>query len=487
MNTRDAIRTAALFGALAASLLPACKSKKESASEAEERDTRRPGIHATRDISEEAYIYGFPMIAAYKALYELNVDKTSGQYKGGFNEVCSEARVFTPKDTAIVTPNSDTPYSMLQADLRAEPIVLSVPRIEENRYYSVQFCDLYSCTYGYVGSRATGNGGGRYLLAGPGWHGETPQGIDKVFRCETQFSLVVYRTQLMGPSDIENVKRIQAGYTVETLSGFLKQPAPPAAPEIEFPKFTAEAFGAEFPAFLDFLLRFCPEVPQEEELRARFASIGIGPGRRFDFQELSPVHKAEVAAAAKEGFERIETAAAGLGKPVNGWRISSAFGDRAFYRGNWLLRAASAKAGIYGNVAAEAMYPMTRSDADGQPLDGSKHRYTLTFAAGALPPVRAFWSVTMYDGKTQLLVENPIDRYLVNSPMLDRMKRNGDGSLTLLVQKDSPGPDKEANWLPAPDGPIYVVMRLYWPQETPPSILPVGKGSWKPPAVKRAD
>jgi hypothetical protein len=129
------------------------------------------------------------------------------------------------------------------------------------------------------------------------------------------------------------------------------------------------------------------------------------------------------------------------------------------------------------------MYPMTRDDAEGQPLDGSKHNYTLTFPAGQLPPANAFWSVTMYDGKTQLLIENPIGRYLVNSPMLPGMKKNPDGSLTLYIQKDSPGKAKEANWLPAPAGPIYLVMRLYWPKDTPPSILPPGEGTWKPPAV----
>jgi len=486
MHTRrHAFLAAPLLGALAATLLPACKSKGDEATD-ETKEARRPGIHATRDIAEEAYVYGFPMIAAYKALYEFNVDKESGQYKAGFNEVFSEARVFTPKDTAVVTPNSDTPYSMLQADLRAEPIVLSVPEIEKSRYYSAQLCDLYSCTYGYIGSRATGNGAGHYMIAGPDWHGETPRGVDRVFRCETQFSLVIYRTQLFGPADLDNVRRIQAGYKVKPLSAFLGQAAPPAAPAIEFPRFTMDAFQAEFPVFLDFLLRFCPEVPQEKELRERFARIGIGPGRKFDFKDLSPAHKAEVAMAVKDGFERIEKESTALGKTVNNWQIASAFGDRAFYHGDWMLRAAAAKAGIYGNIAAEATYPMTRHDSEGQPLDGSKHDYTLTFAAGAYPPVKAFWSVTMYDGRSQFLVENPIGRYLINSQMLDRMKKNEDGSLTILIQKDSPGSDKEANWLPAPDGPIYLILRLYWPREEPPSILPPGKGSWKPPAVKRA-
>jgi hypothetical protein len=170
-------------------------------------------------------------------------------------------------------------------------------------------------------------------------------------------------------------------------------------------------------------------------------------------------------------------------KDINGWRLGSAFGNRDFYNGNWLLRAVAATAGIYGNNAEEAVYPMTRTLADGEPLDGSKHNYTLTFAAGEFPPVNAFWSVTMYDGKTQLLIKNPINRYLINAPMLPSMKKNADGSLTLYIQKDSPGADKESNWLPAPDGPIYLVMRLYWPTEKDPSILPVGTGTWQPPAV----
>jgi hypothetical protein len=190
-----------------------------------------------------------------------------------------------------------------------------------------------------------------------------------------------------------------------------------------------------------------------------------------------------VALGMKAGEAKVDEAAANLGKDVNGWKISSPFGDRAFFDGNWLLRAAGAKAGIYGNDAVEATYPMTRTMADGQPLDGSKHDYTLAFAAGEYPPVNAFWSVTIYDGKTQFLIKNPIDRYLINSPMLPNMKKNADGSLTLHIQKGSPGPDRESNWLPAPDGPIYLVMRLYWPKTEPPSVLPPGEGSWKPPSL----
>jgi len=186
----------------------------------------------------------------------------------------------------------------------------------------------------------------------------------------------------------------------------------------------------------------------------------------------------------KEGETKVEQKVETIGKNINGWKVGAAFGDASFFKGDWLLRAAAAKAGIYGNDAAEAMYPMTKALPDGTPLDGSKHAFTLTFAAGQFPPVNAFWSVTMYDGKTQLLIENPINRYLVNSPMLPGMKKNPDGSLTITIQKASPGKGKEPNWLPAPDGPIYLVMRLYWPKTEPPSILPPGEGTWQPPAVK---
>jgi hypothetical protein len=185
----------------------------------------------------------------------------------------------------------------------------------------------------------------------------------------------------------------------------------------------------------------------------------------------------------KDGDEKVDKAVAGIGKKINGWGVYAAFGNRAFYNGNWLLRAAAAKIGIYGNDAIEAMYPFTRTDADGRTLDCSKSKYTLTFAAGQFPPVNSFWSVTMYDGKTQFLIKNPINRYLINSPMLPGLKKNADGSLTLYKQNKSPGTDKESNWLPAPDGPIYLVMRLYGPKTEPPSILPAGDGTWQPPGV----
>ncbi|MGD9825283.1 DUF1254 domain-containing protein [Desulfobacter sp.] len=443
-------------------------------------------VQEAQQIAEDAYIYGLPIVMNYAIMNEYCVDKNSGQYKAPFNTIFNEARVFTYKDTAVVTPNSDTPYSMIWLDLRAEPMVISVPAVEKKRYYSVQLIDGNTYNYGYIGSRATGVGAGSYLVVGPDWKGDTPAGIKKVFQSTTPFALTVFRTQLFSADDMSNVLKVQAGYKAQQLSAFLNQPAPPAAPKIDFLPATTSGIKANFYEYLDAALQFVPVTSENKDIRTKLASIGIGPGKTFEFKDLSLEHQAAVLLAMKEGDGKVDEYLSKGAKDINGWAIGSLFGDRAFYNGDWLKRAAAAKGGIYGNDGIEAMYPMTRIDVTGKTLDGSKHNYTLTFAAGKLPPVNAFWSVTMYDGKSQLLIQNPINRYLINSPMLPNMKTNADGSLTIYIQKESPGADKESNWLPAPDGPIYLVMRLYWPKTEAPSILPAGAGSWNPPGIVQA-
>jgi hypothetical protein len=468
---------------IAATTLVGGCGKNDAISQAAKMDATRPGIAETKAIAEEGFIYGLPIVMNYAVMYQYAVDRNSGQFQAPFNHLFNEARVFTPKDTAIVTPNSDTPYSFLWLDLRAEPIVLSVPAVEKSRYYAVQIEDANTFNFGYIGTRATGSEAGDYMIAGPDWKGETPPGIKKVFRSSSQFAVAGCRTQLFGPADMPNVVKVQAGYKAQPLSAYLKQPAPPAAPLVKFPKIDKEMVKTNFFDYLDFMLQFAPPGPEEQEIRAKLARIGIGPGKTFDFKDLSLEHKLEVGLGMKDGEAKIEQYLLTGDKIINGWKVGSYFGDRAFFNGNWLLRAAGAKAGIYGNDAIEATYPMTKTLANGEELDASKHNYTLTFARDQFPPVNAFWSVTMYDGKTQLLVANPINRYLVNSPMLPELKKNADGSLTLYIQKNSPGADKESNWLPAPNGPVYLVMRLYWPKTEPPSILPPGSGTWQPPAI----
>jgi hypothetical protein len=446
----------------------------------------RPGFFSAKDIAEAGFIYGLPTVMAYGIMYEYAIDKSSGQYKAPLNTIYNEARVFTYADTAIVSPNSDTPYSLVWLDLRAEPVVVSVPAVDPKRYYSLQLTDLNTYNFGYVGSRATGTAAGSYMVVGPGWTGAKPAGIGKVFRASTDFAIGIFRTQLFDAADIDEVKAVQAGYKAAPLSGFLGEAAPAAPPLPDFPKFDKDLVRTEFFEYLDFALGFMPALPEDAWIREQLARIGIGAGKTFDFKSLSLADKAEILLGMKAGQKKIDDAVAAFGNDINGWRVGSAFGDAAFFHGDWLLRATAAQAGILGNDAVEAMYPMAKLDSAGDPLDGSKANYTITFPAGQQPPVNAFWSITMYDGKTQLLVKNPIDRYLINSPMLPDLKLGPDGSLTIYIQNKSPGADKESNWLPAPDGPIYLIMRLYWPKEAPPSILPAGEGTWRPPAIVKA-
>lgn len=478
LTKRDLLRSAA-FAAIVATTarsIPAIARNK----------AEWPDLLEAKDIAEEGFIYGLPLVMNYAVMQEFAVDRKSGQFKAPFNEINNMHHVATPEDTAVITPNSDTPYSILWLDLRAEPMVISVPAIERERYYSVQLVDGNTYNFGYIGTRATGSEPGDYLVVGPDWKGEAPTGIKKVFSSTTPFVFANFRTQLIDAEDMPNVERIQAGYKAQPLSAFLKQTAPPAAPKIDFVPASTAGIKDYFFEYLDAALQFVPETPRDQAVRARLAKIGIGPGKTFAFKDLSLEHKAEILVGMKQGDDKVTKWLTTGNKDINGWNVGAFFGDEAFYNGDWLMRAGAAKAGLYANDAVEAMYPYSRTDAAGQPLDGSKHNYTITFPAGQLPPVNAFWSVTMYDGKSQFLVRNPIHRYLINSPMLPGMKKNEDGSLTLYIQKDSPGPDKEANWLPAPDDKIYLVMRLYWPKTEAPSILPAGEGSWQPPGVQVA-
>jgi hypothetical protein len=479
-----------LIGIVPLGYFAGCESKKDPIAAAEEADKKSgitlPSIAETKDIAEEAFIYGLPLVMNYAVMQEFAVDKNSGQFKAGFNEIKNEHRVATPEDTAVITPNSDTPYSICWLDLRAEPMVISVPAVEKERYYAVQLIDGNTYNYGYIGSRATGTDAGDYLVVGPEWSGEKPAGIKQVFSSTTPFALTLFRTQLFNADDMPGVDKVQAGYKVQPLSAFLKQPAPPAAAKIDFLPATTAGIKASFFEYLDAALQFVPVTPADQEIRAKLETIGIGPGKTFDFKDLSPEHKAVVLLGMKEGDDKVDKFLSSGMKNIDGWNVGAFFGNADFYKGDWLMRAAAAKGGLYGNDAVEATYPYTRVDAAGETLDGSKHNYTITFPAGQLPPVNAFWSVTMYDGKSQLLIKNPINRYLINSPMLPNLKKNGDGSLTLYIQKDNPGADKESNWLPAPDDTIYLVMRLYWPKTEAPSILPAGEGSWKPPGIQQA-
>ena len=439
-----------------------------------------------KQIAKEAYIYGLPLVLNYKTMYNYVIDKKSPEYKGDFNHLACTSRVYTPQDKAIVTPNSDTPYCMSWVDIGVEPIVYTIPEMEKERFYEVQLVDLFTHNFHYISTVATGNVPGKYLITGPDYKGEIPKGITKVISCETQLLFSIHRTQLFNPSDIKNVKNIQDAYRVEPLSTYLGTRAPATAPAIDFPQWSeGEQFKVGSLSYVDFMLNLVKAPQEEQALMKRFAKLGLGTEDKFDINVFSPEIQKAIEEGVKEGFSEIEAFIAKHGSDL--LTSTKIFGTRAFLNKSakenygldnfFVMRAVAAHMGLYGNSADEALYPTYLADADGKPLDTSVNKYTMTFKKGELPPVTAFWSLTMYDGKTQLLIDNPLNRYLLNSPMMEQFVFNNDGSLTLYVQKDSPGKDLESNWLPAPDGLFYAVLRLYGPKKE------AIEGKWISPAL----
>ncbi len=441
-----------------------------------------------KQIAKEAYVYGFPMVVHYKTMYNYTLNEKSVEYKGAFNEKSCEARVFTPEDKAIVTPNSDTPYCMYWLDIRNEPIVLSVPEMEAERYYSFQLIDLYTHNFAYLGTLSTGNQAGKYLIAKDGWKGEKPEGITEVLYCETDLFFVIVRTQLMDENDLPDVKAIQEKYQIQGLSSFLGE-EPVKSEKID--NFLVWNDGDEFAVesfnYINFMLNLTSQVSSETKLRNNFAKLGIGTEKGFDINSFDEETRKAIEEGVKEGIKEMTDFIAEASKdPLASTKI---FGTREFltksakenYNSDnfYVMRAVAAQLGLYGNSGAEATYPSYLMETPNVPYDAAKYNYTLTFQKDELPPVKAFWSFSMYDGITQLFIHNELDRYLLTSNMLNDFVYNEDGSLTFYIQKDSPEEALKSNWLPAPSGSFYCILRLYGPKEAALS------GEWvNPPLVK---
>jgi hypothetical protein len=432
-------------------------------------------------IAEEAYIYSFPMLMGYRYAFATFLTPGLPSYRGPANAMHGRAATLDHTFKDVITPNADTPYSMALLDLRAEPVVIQVPQITD-RYYVLQFEDLYGTNPHFIGSRATGSLAGTYLAVGPRWDGQPGDEFDGVLPFETDLVFVIGRTQLLGADDVPALAKVMAGYKIQPLSAYRGQSGPAVQP-VEWPVWNDEASRDErFIGYLNFLLSFCqPTHPSEADLMARFAQVGIGAGLPFDADALSDEAREAIRAGVAAARKTMAAKTRDIGKKVNGWSSSDVFGTREWYGGDYLLRGAAAMAGWGGNDVIEAIYPTVREDADGEPYDGA-HRYQITFTT--LPPAKAFWSVTMYDtsydGTAGYLVENPINRYLINSTTED-LVYGDDGSLTITIQHQEPqDPAERANWLPAPEGPFYLVMRIYWPEQA------ALDGTWTPPPVRRA-
>ena len=448
------------------------------------------------DIATLAYIWGYPLVSMERSFnWFTNPMVPTGPSHGSANALNCNRELITPNDTDVVSPNADTLYCIAWMDLSKGPLVLKVPAITD-RYYTFQFLDAYTNVYSYVGTRATGSSGGTYLITAPDWKGEVPNGMTEIWS-PTNLAWIIQRTLLKGTSDIDNVHAIQdqmhlaplsevsqgnaseqGSTTVGTNASWTLYPASfvqaeqqqnPVSPKPSFIPTT----GIKIYDEIGTAMTDNPLNPPDPALVTKFSSIGIGPGMTPSTQANDTVKKA-LKMGIQEGEKLISTQVPNLGQVVNGWRIMNA-GE---YGTDYLVRAAVTKLGIGANMGQEALYPPAFTDIEGKQLNGS-NKYTIHFNPGQLPPVDAFWSITMYNNASYF-VENPLNRYLIGQ-YTDSLKNNTDGSLDVYIQHDSPGPDKESNWLPstAPNNDFKLILRLYLPQE---SIL---NGTWIPAAVQR--
>ncbi|HXU04401.1 MAG TPA: DUF1254 domain-containing protein [Polyangia bacterium] len=428
--------------------------------------------HEAEAIATLGYIYGYPLVL---------MDVTRAAWPTPANRFAHAAEFPDDKFTDVVSPNVDTLYSTAWLDLNKEPIVLALPDVGR-RYYTMQLLDAWTNVVAAPGTRTTGNGRGAFALIGPGWSGELPSTLEAI-QSPTGIAWLIGRTYTAGRRDYDAVHAVQRQYRLVPLRTWLKtgdSAPPPAAaampmrsegepPVAQVDKLAAGAFFAR----LTRLMKTNLPATADEPLVRRLARLGIAPGEPFDLARLP----ASIADAIEGGVAaaRARLHSAGqeaMGKVVDGWRMRV---DLGRYGTGYELRAAIALMGLGANLPEDAVYPATDVDSAGQPLSG-EHRYRLRFGPGALPPVKAFWSLTIYNDK-HFLVANPIGRYALGDR--DPIRAEPDGTLEVFIQHDDPGPDKRSNWLPAPADRFTLGLRLYFPK---PSVL---DGSWRPPPVTR--
>jgi hypothetical protein len=423
--------------------------------------------------AQEAYVYAYPMLVAY-AFFHGQIMGPDAPEKQAVNRFTHFRTLSSPTlNNTIPWVNTDTLYSAVWLDLRADPMVLSTPDFEPHRFHDIQACDWYTMAFVTRGTRDRGNGAATYLFTGPDWTGETPAGVDEVIRAESWFVKMFARVVVEGPGDETAIHALQDRYQLRPLSEFLGTAPPPAPAKVAFPAPDPEGFRDRaffeqptpaFIPYLNFLLTLAAVHPSEAALFERFGMIGIAPGAAFDPAALTPEQSAAIQAGIDAGLARIKARLAHLDDPINGWVYPLDLrGGRDVLAGSFdahLRRAVLARFAIWGPPAEEVVYMSVEVDADGLPLDGAK-AYALRFDRP--PPARGFWSFTVYDAASRLLVAHPSGRYKLGDRDRD-MVRGEDGSLTLYFQGEAPADAPLANWLPTPPGRFQVVGRLYWPE-----------------------
>ena len=432
------------------------------------------------EIATEAYIYGYPLVTLEMTRRVTTNTAAPAGLRAPMGQF-AHARKYPPityRD--IPGANADTLYSSAWLDLRKQPYVLTIPDAE-GRYFMIPMLNGWTDVFQSPGTRTTADKSQTYVITGPRWEGEMPKGATR-YKSATDMVWIVGRTYTAGTDeDYEKVHAFQDKLSLVPLSAYGNDYTPPNGkvdPDIDMKTSTKDQVlkmdAATYFKLLAALMKDNPPTPADAPMVAQMAKIGLVTGKDWDISTLDPAIAEGVATAPKAALAKIMAHAPNAGKIVNGWQITMPAGT---YGTDYLQRAFLNLQGPGWNLPEDAVYPIAKVDSEGKPLSGI-HRYVIHFAKGEQPPVKGFWSLTMYDADG-FFVPNPLDRQ--NLSQRDKFNFYGDGSLDLYIQKDSPGKDKEANWLPSPEGAFGIMLRLYWPNEKAPSII---DGSWKPPAVR---
>jgi hypothetical protein len=438
--------------------------------------------NAARTTAQAAYVYGYPLVLAdVTRAKQTNVPHPMPGQLAPVNQFAHNKTFPDATFTDVVSPNADTLYSTAWLDLAREPMVLSVPDTH-GRYYLMPMLDAWTNVFASPGKRTTGTGKGAFAITGPHWSGSLPVGLKEI-KSPTDMVLLAGRTQANGKADFPAVNAIQAQYKLTPLSAWGKPYTPPREiavdPKVDMKTPPVEAVAAmEAATFFDrlsILMKNNPPAAADAPMVAKLASIGVVPGQLFDLSKNGSEAVKAIAGGVEDGKKKVIELGhnPGNARMANGWMIIVK--DIGAYGTNYDARAGVAWVGFGANIPDDAIYPLTRVDADSNPLNGAD-KYVVHFDKGQTPPVNAFWSLTMYNAK-QSFVANPINRYAIGDR--DKMKFNPDGSLDIYLQHDSPGKAKESNWLPADAGSFNLILRMYWPKEQ------VLTGAWTPPSIKK--
>ena len=443
------------------------------------QDSKQNPVSTTStDAATDAYIYGYPLVLMDVTRQVMTNVSSPVDKAAPVNQIANMRKFPEPSDNVVVSPNADTLYSVSFLDLVREPMVLSVPETG-NRYYLMQMLDAWTNVFSAPGTRTTGNGKCDFAIVGPSSKGTLPENL-KVIKAPTSLVWIIGRTQTDGKEDYAAVNAIQDRYKLRPLSAFGKvttaavRAAVDPSVDMKTPPVeqVARMDANTFFSRLNTLMKDNPPAAADSDDLKRFAPLGIAPGKPFDLS-LNPAIAKSLQEGVRNGLVRIVAEAKKThGKVVNGWEF---MGDVGRYGTNYLWRAVVALVGLGANLPEDAIYPRATKDADGQPLNGA-NEYVIRFGQGRLPPVGAFWSITLYNSK-QFFAPNPINRYAIGDR--DKLKFDDDGSLSIYIQNESPGKDKESNWLPAPKDSFNLFMRLYWPKK---EIL---EGKWVAPEIER--